>query len=277
MKRILVAILLLLPGLFSIVSAKEKIMVFPFTYGGREGYGLNKTAENLMIDALVKMKQFDVVERASLDKILKEQKLGLTGVVQPDDAVQVGNLLGASYAVIGSVSEISFQRKYLQSGGAKAEGSVTAQIRIVSILKGSVIASESFKRSTGIFDILAGDTSAEDMLGGYLKQVFEGDVKEKLKRWFPLRGYVIGIDANKEFVTVDIGTDLAVERGQCFWLISVEETTHPKTKKKMRIETRTGKIQIDDIKGLDVSKARVIEGRDKIDVKMENLEIEREQ
>src|ERR1035437_8464855 len=108
MKKILSVVIFITGVLMSVfVSAKEKIVVFPFTgvnetnarYSTDDGsYGTAKIAENCMIDTLVATKQFEVVERAALKKIIEEQKLALTGAINAEDAVQVGNLLGASYA-----------------------------------------------------------------------------------------------------------------------------------------------------------------------------------
>lgn len=45
---------------------------------------------------------YDVVERTEIEKLIKEQKLGASGFVDPDQAVAIGKLAGADSIVIGS-------------------------------------------------------------------------------------------------------------------------------------------------------------------------------
>ena len=287
MKKILSVVIFITGVLMSVfVSAKEKIVVFPFTgvnetnarYSTDDGsYGTAKIAENCMIDTLVATKQFEVVERAALKKIIEEQKLALTGAINAEDAVQVGNLLGASYAVIGSISEASFKMEYGDKGTEKSTGHVTLQLRIVSVSTGSILFSESFQRGTGIFDIFSGSPKAEDLLGGYVKGLFDGDIKNKTRQWFPIRGYIISIYPKTESVMIDVGSELAVKKDDRFWVIGVTERVHPKTKKKIRIESRIGKIRVEEVQGADASNAKIEDGRDQILAGGDSMEIERVQ
>lgn len=45
---------------------------------------------------------YDVVERTEIEKLIKEQKLGASGFVDPDQAVAIGKMAGADSIVIGS-------------------------------------------------------------------------------------------------------------------------------------------------------------------------------
>src|SRR5712692_498993 len=51
-------------------------------------------------------KQFKVIERQLLNKIIAEQKLSLTGVVDPSSARQLGKILGVDAIVSGTVTEL---------------------------------------------------------------------------------------------------------------------------------------------------------------------------
>lgn len=62
-------------------------------------------AENLR-NALIERQRFTVVERAQVDKALKEQAFSQTGLVDTAHAVGLGKLLGATLIVIGSVTKI---------------------------------------------------------------------------------------------------------------------------------------------------------------------------
>ena len=47
---------------------------------------------------------FSVIERAQLDKVIAEQKLSYSELVDPKNAVKIGNLVGAKYVMVGSIS-----------------------------------------------------------------------------------------------------------------------------------------------------------------------------
>jgi curli biogenesis system outer membrane secretion channel CsgG len=51
----------------------------------------------------VKTGRFEVVERALLQKILEEQKLSMTGVIDKSSASQIGKVLGVKAIITGSV------------------------------------------------------------------------------------------------------------------------------------------------------------------------------
>ncbi|MFN0197696.1 MAG: DUF4350 domain-containing protein [Planctomycetaceae bacterium] len=69
-----------------------------------------------------------LVERAQIENILKEQKLSLSGLVDPQTAVQVGQLLQAERLLVGSFLEVGTD--------------LGIQVRLVDTQSGSVVASE---------------------------------------------------------------------------------------------------------------------------------------
>ncbi|MCF7858377.1 MAG: CsgG/HfaB family protein [Candidatus Cloacimonetes bacterium] len=78
----------------------------------------NDAAENLiesvtekLITQLVNLRRFRVIERSALDKIMQEQKLGMTGFVDEETAVKVGKLAGADVIIMGRINlEIGFAK-----------------------------------------------------------------------------------------------------------------------------------------------------------------------
>jgi TolB-like protein len=55
--------------------------------------------------------QFDVVERRQLAKVLREQKLAASGLIDPDSISRVGRLLGIQAIVTGSITDLGSQIK----------------------------------------------------------------------------------------------------------------------------------------------------------------------
>jgi len=64
-----------------------------------------------LVTQLVNLRRFRVIERSALDKIMEEQKLGMTGFVDEETAVKVGKLAGADVIIMGRISlEIGFAK-----------------------------------------------------------------------------------------------------------------------------------------------------------------------
>ena len=78
------------------------IMGFQNTSGCR---GIEKIMQTALLVELSKHNNFRIVDRGNLDKILNEQSLSRTGVIEKDSAVQMGRVSGINYLLTGSVLE----------------------------------------------------------------------------------------------------------------------------------------------------------------------------
>jgi len=61
-------------------------------------------------------KGYIVVERARVDQVLREQGLGLTGVIDELTAVEIGKILGVQAIVVGSVGNYKIDRQMMGGG-----------------------------------------------------------------------------------------------------------------------------------------------------------------
>lgn len=82
------------------------VAIFPFVEkgSGLDGYG-EKINEILYAD-LITNERLYLVDREDLKKIIDEMELNVSGMVNPDQMIQVGQLTGAKILVTGSVFEI---------------------------------------------------------------------------------------------------------------------------------------------------------------------------
>ena len=89
-------------------SDTKKIAVVEFTdLNGRESVLGQFIAEELVTQMfMVAPGQFDVVERSQLKKIMAEQKLGSTGLFDPETIAAVGKMLGIQAIVTGSIADL---------------------------------------------------------------------------------------------------------------------------------------------------------------------------
>jgi len=66
--------------------------------------GVGKAVAELISNHLLKSGKFKIVEREQLQRVMREQALSLTGAVEDQNAVKVGQLTGARLLVMGSIA-----------------------------------------------------------------------------------------------------------------------------------------------------------------------------
>src|SRR3990167_8753508 len=138
MKRLVAVFMILAISVLMADSAradfkKIKIAVLDFQVQGEkfETEDIGKIVAEWLITALVQEGRFDVIERRLLEKILQEQKLGVSGVVDSDSVSKLGKVLGAKIVVTGSVMKI---RQFME-----------VNARLINVENGSIIAAEKVK------------------------------------------------------------------------------------------------------------------------------------
>jgi curli biogenesis system outer membrane secretion channel CsgG len=126
------------PDQFSQIQKNGKmpfVAVFSFEDSNEEDdpENLGMVFSEMLTTALIQTNRFQVLERTQLDKILEEQALGLTGAIDDETAVDVGELIGIDAVVVGSsrhiedLIEIDARIVDAQSGKAYLAASVSAE------------------------------------------------------------------------------------------------------------------------------------------------------
>lgn len=232
--RTLAGIFLLLAFGLAPVSApaeftKTKIAVLDFQMQGeeQENQDMGSIVAEWFITAMVKEGRFDVIERRLLQKILSEQQLVMTGVVDESSATQIGKLLGVKVIISGSVMKV---RDMLE-----------VNARIIDVENASIIAAESVKSSTA--------SRLQDLIV---------EMSAKIIRNFPLEGYVVDRDGKK--VTLDLGSRSGVKPGMEFVVYREGEVIkHPKTGEVLDVERiHTGRVRIQSVLG-KISEGEVLD------------------
>ena len=207
--------LLLAPAPARADFKKTKIAVLDFQMQG-EGYetkDMGAIVAEWFITALVKTGRFDVIERALLKKILEEQKLAMSGVVDSNSASQVGKLLGVKTIISGSVMRL--------------ENIVEVNARIIDVETGSIIAAENVRSTSS--------TSLQDLINRMAAKIIKN---------FPLEGYVVNRSGDR--VSIDLGRIAGVQDGMEFIVYKEGKVIrHPKTGEVLDVEKiETGRIKI---------------------------------
>jgi TolB-like protein len=82
------------------------VAILAFQERGDEVEGFSAKVTDLLFANMASDPRLYLVDREDLDKQLAEQELSLSGLVRPEQAVQVGNLTGAKVLVTGSVLQV---------------------------------------------------------------------------------------------------------------------------------------------------------------------------
>ncbi|AFM11635.1 CsgG/HfaB family protein [Turneriella parva] len=114
----------------------------------RLSYRENDKISDLLIHEFLRL-GYDVVERTELERLVKEQKLGASGFVDPNKAVEIGKLAGADSIVIGSGALAEKEKDVLKY----------FVIKIVDLKSGSVVVTASLRNEESIKNAI-GDLSA---------------------------------------------------------------------------------------------------------------------
>jgi len=188
------------PAVSTLVGERLSIAVLPFESKGIGGALGNIDLLDKLIAGFVNTNRFKVIERAQLEKILAEQKLGLSGILDASTAAQIGKGIGVDAVVCGSVT---------QGGNA-----VTIDARLIDTETAAIMtARDAFSNGISL-------PSLSQMIS---------DLAAKIKMDFPLvNGYVIGVQGDK--ITIDIGNKHGLKKGtKCHIYREGAPIVHPVT------------------------------------------------
>lgn len=109
----------------------------------------NEIARQKIMDRLLDSGRIRLIERDKIDKIINEQKLGESGLVDADSAARIGKLAGVDAVLIG---EIIIQRIGKKEKGKDVEVEVTISGRLIHTTTGEVLATCVFvlKKKAGL-------------------------------------------------------------------------------------------------------------------------------
>ena len=123
-------------------NGKKKVAVIDFTdlQGSPEGELGKYIAEQLTVDLVMSKRDFAVLDRANLRKILAEHKLTSEGLVDPDNAKKLGMFAGVDALILGTIipkgdSAVSLTAKIITTDTAEIVGAARAEFKEDSMIK----------------------------------------------------------------------------------------------------------------------------------------------
>ena len=180
---------------------------------------------------LFQTKVYEVIDRGSLSAVLKEQRLGATGIVDPGTAVQIGKILGVDYLIIGTVIYAGIDDSLFLNTGAK----VSIAVRMIDVATGEIVFAEKADGRKNASAILDKYSKKHNIRLPAAKFIFAEAAQRAIKKILaslyetnPLEGYVVAIDGSEAII--DLGREHGIIKGQAFIVYRAGEVIrHPVT------------------------------------------------
>jgi curli biogenesis system outer membrane secretion channel CsgG len=102
-------------------QGKKKVTVLDFTDLDGNSTRLGRSvAEEIEVNLVMTKRDFSVLDRANLRKILAEHKLTATGLIDPENAKKIGMFAGVDTLILGTL-------------GTKGTNSITATAKLITV------------------------------------------------------------------------------------------------------------------------------------------------
>ena len=229
-------------------AASKKVALTSFVNAVGNSYGrvACTNLENEVLNGLVQNKNYNVVERAQLDKIFQELGLQNSGVVDSSSAIEIGKLSGADYTLIGSVvsADIIPFNNILYTG---YKAKVKFSVRIVDNKTGVILVSDIVEGTESQMQQSNAQVSAANLLTGASTEAAHR-VLDKMNMINPLSGTIISVSG--DMVYFDLGLDDGVQMGDIYTVYKEGKMLiHPVTGEVLGVEEDTiGTIEICEVK-----------------------------
>ena len=278
---VLIGVVVILCGNAS-ASERMRIAIMPFEIVAS---GVPSDAAvglaDMLVTALVKTRVYDIVEREQLQKILSEQKFGMSGLVDPSTAVQIGKMLGVKKIIIGKITQMGVTQSeviFIKVATAK----VSIVVRIIDVETGII---ESAETATGDETLtrISGDNLASLLQKEQLRGVQAGvssfdqsvfanasrkavdSMVDKIMENVEQLGYVIAVEG--AVIMIDLTKSHGLEVGTRIQVVRMGKSIiHPITKKVLGAGKETvGNIEITELEP-EWSKAKLLDAKGEIRV-----------
>jgi curli biogenesis system outer membrane secretion channel CsgG len=169
----------------SCVGPRKRVAVLRFggtgKYGAYEGWDVGEAIAAQLSTSLEGTGCFILIDRMALSEVLREQELGLAGVVGRETAARAGGLIGAQVLIKGEVTEFEPGKKGkgatagvalpdvpigLRLGGNRNVAHMAIDVRLIDATTGQVLFSQRVTSEARTFGLALGIDYKKVSLGG---------------------------------------------------------------------------------------------------------------
>ncbi|HEX9903063.1 MAG TPA: CsgG/HfaB family protein [Acidobacteriota bacterium] len=124
------------------VDASAKMRIAVSRFENKTNYPVSGGLTDMIVSALFRTNRFIVLERENLDVVMQEQELSKSGAVGKQASIASGELEGASFLVLGAVTEFEPNVRGVATpfGGVK-QSHMAIDLRIVDSRTSRIVAS----------------------------------------------------------------------------------------------------------------------------------------
>lgn len=257
---------------------KKRVAILRFggtgKYGAYEGWDVGEAIAGQLATALEETNCFIIADRMMLSEVLREQELGLAGVVGSDTATRAGRLIGAQVLIKGEITEFETSKKGnglnlgfgiskiplgLRLGGNRKVAHIAIDLRMIDASTGEIIFSETITSEAKNFGLAFGIDYEKGSLGTdhFSKTPFGKAVRQTASE---ATGYIVQhlqdvtwtgqvITTEGAQVFMNAGATSGVEVGDTFTVTNIaKELVDPASGVVLgRIERRLGQIQVESV------------------------------
>jgi TolB-like protein len=188
-------------------QGKKKVAVVDFTdlQGTTLGELGKYIAEELTVDLVMVKRDFSVLDRANLNRILAEHKLTSQGLVDPENAKKIGQFAGVDALILGTIipkgsNAISLSTKIITTDTAEIVGASRAEFKADNAVQQLISKPNSSTAPTGASGFLQDDNTKVIKTFGDLRVEIES-LKIVNKSRFMLTFTLINQNTNKSIWT----------------------------------------------------------------------------
>ncbi|MFH0920880.1 MAG: CsgG/HfaB family protein [Fibrobacterota bacterium] len=237
------------------------------TYGQQR---IGDAVKDMLTTEIANTGCFVLVERAQLDKVMREQALGQSGAMDETAAPQVGKLVGAEFVMLGSVTQFGVRTQASEGffGDSKTQiATATVDIKLVSVETGVIVLSltgtgRAQRKYTSVLGMGTSGGYDETLESDALRvslEGFAGKIAVEVGKT-PWMCYVV-IRGEQAFL--DAGTRSGIAVGQQYNIFTKGEAIlSPTTGAVLGYdEVKTGVVRVDRLLGVDGAAVVLVSGK----------------
>lgn len=243
-------------------------------YGAYEGWDVGEAVAAQLATALEQSDCFIVIDRLALSEVLREQELGLAGVVNRETAARAGALVGAQILVKGEITEFEPGRKGrgmtagiglanvpigLRLGGNRNTAHLALDVRLIDASTGQVLFTQRVDSEAKTFGLAFGVDWRKASLGtdNFSKTPFGMAMREAVTE---AAGYILAqtreiswtgqvVEVQGQMLYLNAGATSGIKVGDTLTVYTVaRELIDPATGLSLgRIEQKIGQVRVDQV------------------------------
>lgn len=282
-------------GIAPTAEAQDRPRVAVIPFDNQTGWWtrqLGPTAASQLTVRLVNSGAFTVLERSRVESVFDEWHLGQSGAVTPQQAVEIGNLLGAEYVITGEFTHFNISERAgrvniggRRVGASEARAESALNVRVISVSTGEIVAAAQAEGNevlgrgidTRVLQTTSrtnfNETVADQALGPAIEKVVSDLVasRDRIVSTGPAAPTVPAITglADDGSVYIDMGENAGMAVGTRFRVLRVVDVIRDRDGNVLdQVTDRVGTIEVTRVLSQS-SICAVVEGEADVDDRLE--------